>query len=474
MRVHFIGIGGSGLSAIARLLLERGYEVSGSDLVLSPLAQRLQKDGARVFIGHQRAHVHGADLVIRSSAVPDDNVEVQAARQLGIPVLKRADYLGQMMADRMGIAVAGTHGKTTTTAMVAWCLTALNQDPTFIVGGVLDNLGTNARAGDGPAFVIEADEYDSMFLGLRPSLAVVTNIEHDHPDLYPTPESYHQAFVQFTERLPEDGTLLVCRDDPGARRLAGEVAPKVHKLVTYGLEGDPTYQGRNLRMNNRSGYLFDLVSGDRLFVKVGLRVPGRHNVQNAVAALAVIDLLDLSVTEAAQALADFRGTGRRFQIRGEVGGVTVIDDYAHHPTEIRATLQAARMQYPGRRLWAVWQPHTYDRTRTFFDAFTRAFAQADRVLVTEIYAARGQVPAGYSAHQVVDAMEHPGKEFVPGLDKALQALQEHVEPGDVVLVLSAGDADQISPRLLDYLSRHAQPPPNGTGTAGKETQSNWR
>jgi UDP-N-acetylmuramate--alanine ligase len=443
------------MSAIARLLLERGAVVSGSDCTLSPLAQKLRQDGVQIFVGHRAEQVSGAELVVRSSAIPLDNVEVLAAQAAGIPVLNRSVYLGELMADQVGIAVAGTHGKTTTTAMIAWLLTALNQDPTFIVGGILNNLETNAHAGEGAAFVIEADEYDNMFLGLSPTYAVVTNVEYDHPDFFPTPDVLFQSFREFVRRLTPDGVLLACTDDAGAAQIAREAAEAGFRTFTYGLNGTPTYHARNLRLATGGGTIFDLVRGENLFVKVALPVSGEHNVLNAVAALGVMDLLGLSVPEAAQALRDFRGTGRRFQIRGVAAGVTVIDDYAHHPTEIRATLQAARQQYPDQEIWAVWQPHTFLRTQAFFEPFTRAFGDADHVVVTEVFAAREQIPPDFSSRQLVHAMDHPDAAFVPDLGSAVNYLRQHVGAGSVVLVLSAGDADQISTQFVESLERIA-------------------
>jgi UDP-N-acetylmuramate--alanine ligase len=411
--------------------------------------------------------------VVRSSAVPDENPEVQAARAAGIPVLKRADFLGRLMAGRLGIAIAGSHGKTTTTAMVAWVLAELGQDPSFIIGGVSLNLGANARAGRGQAFVIEADEYDRMFLGLSPEIAVVTNLEHDHPDCYPRPEDFYLAFRQFAERLDADGVLLACSDDRGAARLASEIAASGRRVLTYGLERwlgrpCPHYCGIHLNPNERGGFDFEFVvdSPDGTSAKEGnlqsplsdlsplpvsLQVPGQHNVRNALAALAVADLLGLPLDEAARALGRFSGTGRRFEIRAQIDERVVIDDYAHHPTEIRATLAAARARYPGREIWAVWQPHTYSRTRTLLHDFATAFDDADHVLVTEIYAAREQVPGDFSARNVIQAMEHPDVNFAPDQASAVRFLTGNMRPGAVLLVLSAGDADQISSQVVEFL-----------------------
>lgn len=453
-RIHLIGIGGSGLSAIARVLLESGYPVSGSDREASAQLIDLQQAGARIFNGHEAMNVEGAELVIRSSAVPDSNVEVQTALALGIPVLKRGDFLGRLMEGRLGIAVAGTHGKTTTTAMIAWTLVALNQDPSFIIGSHSANLGSNARAGQGPAFVIEADEYDHMFLGLNPKIAVVTNVEHDHPDCYPTAQDFQAAFLDFASRLLPDGVLLACADDAGSRLLLEQARRRGQSGYAYGLiPVESSYQARNLILHPSVGYAFEAWHAGDYLANLALQVPGEHNVRNALACLAVIDQLGLSVKQAAQALQEFKGASRRFEVLGQAGGVTVIDDYAHHPTEIRATLAAARQRYPGQELWAVWQPHTYSRTRALFDDFVTAFGEADHVVVTEIYAAREAAPPDLSARQVVDAMQRPTAEYAPDLDWAKERLLEQLKPGDVLLVMSAGDADRLSRQVLAELER---------------------
>jgi UDP-N-acetylmuramate--alanine ligase len=460
-KVHFIGIGGSGLSAIARLLLESGHTVTGSDRVLSPFAIDLQKAGATVYIGHHPRYVSGADWVVRSSAIPDDNPEVKAALAANIPVYKRADFLGQLMADKVGIAVAGTHGKTTTTAMIAWILSELKRNPSFIIGSSMRNLGVNARAGKGNAFVIEADEYDRMFLGLKPRIEIVTNLEHDHPDCYPTFEDMLSAFEAFVDLLPADGTLIVCADDAGTASLITRARKAGRAVVGYALQSDmtinsPTWiQARGLKANTLGGFSFKVasnLSGSLASVAVDLQIPGEHNVRNALAALAVVELFGLSTQKAAKALAKFKGTGRRFEIRGEAKGVTVIDDYAHHPTEIIATLAAARARYPGRRIVAVWQPHTYSRTQTLFAEFSRAFKDADEVIVSEVYAAR-EAKQEFTSAEVVSAMPHASARYIATLQEISQYLIDHLQPGDVLLVLSAGDADQVSADVLAGLQK---------------------
>jgi len=453
--VHFIGIGGSGLSAIARMLKESGYVVTGSDMTLSSFAADLQAIGVRVDVGHEAANVKGADWVVRSSAINDSNPEVQAARAAGIPVFRRADFLGQFMQDRNGIAVAGTHGKTTTTAMIAYVLSELGTQPSFIVGGVLSNYGVNARAGRGNDFVVEADEYDRMFLGLKPRIEVVTSVEHDHPDCYPTFEDMVSAFESFVALLPHGGTLIGCLDDAGAAALMMRARRLGRRVMAYSLNPEVTItapdwmQGRNVQPNRLGGYDFDASTnvGKTRLVSLGLKVPGQHNVSNALAALAVCAVLGLSLTEAAEALGKFTGTGRRFEVKGESRNIVVIDDYAHHPTEIRATLAAARARYPGRRIWAIWQPHTYSRTRALFDQFVQAFADADETIVTEIYRSR-EAQQDFSAEEIVRAMNRESVHFIPTLEATTQYLLGRLEKNDVVLVLSAGDADQISANVL--------------------------
>ncbi len=462
--VHFIGIGGSGLSAIARLLMEQGYTVTGSDRTLSSFAQELAEAGIAVALDHRAKNIAGADIVVRSSAVPDDNVEVLAAQAAGVPVMKRAQFLGQVMKNHLAIAVGGTHGKTTTTAMIAWLLTRLGQDPSFIIGGTAKNLGgRNAHAGKGRAFVIEADEYDRMFLGLNPDVIVIGYLEHDHPDCFPTPQNYYQAFVEFIQRLQPGGMLLLSHDNRETRSLVSD-APKDAFVQTFGTSPAASYTAENLDVNERGGFDYDACwhaeKGEKIrLAHISLQVPGEHNVRNSLAALAVIHRFVLFgdtpevLEKAAQALGEFAGTGRRFDIQGEVDGITVIDDYAHHPTEIRATLAAARSRYPDRRIWAVWQPHTYSRTRALLENFARSFDSADQVILSEIYAAREKAEDfdNFSSAQVLEGMAHPNAQLIPSLEEISAHLLQQLDHGDVLLVLSAGDADQISARVLSGL-----------------------
>jgi UDP-N-acetylmuramate--alanine ligase len=458
---HLIGIGGTGLSAIARVLYERGHEVSGSDLLLSPLAQELRDMGVKVSIGHLAEQVEGADTVIRSSAIPDSNVEVAAALKAGIPVLKRIDFLKELTAGQKVIAVAGTHGKTTTTAMIAWCLQSLGLDPSYVIGSPAKNLDSNAHAGQGDYFVIEADEYDHMFLGLTPDILVVTNIEHDHPDCYPTPEIYFQAFLDLSELITSNGKLITCADHPGSARLMRSVREDL-KTLAYGTQPDVDYRISHISHAPGCGVSFDLQfsteSGKpRSFKRIQLEIPGDHNACNAAAALAAVNESGHSVEQAIEALKAFSGTGRRFDILGEFKGITIINDYAHHPTEIRSTLSAARCRYPDRNIWAIWQPHTYSRTRELMQDFINAFPDCDHVIVTEIYASR-EKPEDFSSREIVERMQHPDARQIPALKDVTRYLVDNLQSGDVLLVLSAGDADQISHDVMAYLKGGSQQP----------------
>ncbi|MBG0771907.1 MAG: UDP-N-acetylmuramate--L-alanine ligase, partial [Anaerolineaceae bacterium] len=382
------------------------------------------------------------------SAIPDNNPEVQHALANGIPVLKRSDFLAELTQGQDILAVAGTHGKTTTTAMLIWMLTEMGLDPSFISGGVVNQLGTNAHAGQGNYFVIEADEYDNMFLGLAPKIAIVTNVEHDHPDCFPTPQDYRKAFRAFLGKVRPDGTAFVCKDDPGATSL-GEEMSAAKAILTYGSLPEADYQTINNVVVD--GWpTFTLIHGDEVLGQVRLAVPGWHNVLNATGALGAIHQLGLDLPAAIRALGAFTGAGRRFEILGQAGGVTIIDDYGHHPTEIAATLNAAHSRYPDRRIWAIWQPHTYSRTRSLEPEFIRALAIADRVGVLKIYAAREQDP-DYSAQVIADSLPADKAAYLNDFETATNYLLQEIKPGDILIVFSAGDATQVSQAVLREL-----------------------
>lgn len=455
--IHLVGIGGSGLSAIAELLLQMGFAVSGSDQRPNDATAELAAHGATIYRGHQAQHIAGAHLVLISSAVPDDNPEVTAARAAGIPVVKRYDFLGPLMAGRHGIGVAGSHGKTTTTSLIAIILLRAGLDPSFIIGGRvpvgpaegMTSATTAARAGAGP-FVIEADEYDRMFLGLQLEVAVVTNVEWDHVDCYPTPKAFVDAFRAFVGQLPDWGLLLVCADDVGSLALQDAVQPGT-AVRTYGLSPNADWQARRLTPNARGGLDAEVWFEGAEVAALSLAIPGRHNVRNALAALAVAHWHGIKPAWAATMLRDFTGAGRRFEIVGEAGGVVVIDDYAHHPTEVAATLAAARIRYGSRRIWAVFQPHTFSRTQALLDDFARSFEDADRVLLLDIYPAREKIDLGMHSTHLLARMNHAAAQYVGTIPAAVDYLLAHIAPEDVVITMSAGDGNQVGQRLLASL-----------------------
>ncbi|WP_420629935.1 UDP-N-acetylmuramate--L-alanine ligase [Candidatus Leptofilum sp.] len=454
MHIHLIGIGGSGISAIAKVLLGRGFTVSGSDMQANESTAALANEGATIYQGHAAANIAGAELLVISSAIPEENPEVQAARKANIPVMKRSDFLGRLMADRIGIAIAGTHGKTTTTGLIAHILMEAELDPTVIVGGILPSLEGNGRFGEGDYFVVEADEYDHMFLGLKPEMAIITNIEHDHPDIFPSEESYRDAFAQFAKLLPESGHLIACATDEETAVLLQNLALNEVQISTYALgnaEGkQPTadYLALDLRPNQLGGTDFLVESEGEMIGLARLRLPGEHNVLNALAAIIVATDLGVDFNVIRAALASFSGVNRRFELIGEMGNVTIIDDYAHHPTEIAVTLKAARQRYPGRRLWAVWQPHTFSRTKLLLDKFATCFTEADKVVALDIYKSRETDSLGLDTAVVLETMNHPSAVHIPDLDDAAKYILDRVRPHDVVLTLGAGDGNQVAQQVL--------------------------
>jgi UDP-N-acetylmuramate--alanine ligase len=466
MHYHIVGIAGSGMSAIAALLLDQGHTVSGSDPAANRLTAALAARGATVYVGHGPAHVAGADAVLATAAVRPDHVELAAARQAGIPILGRADLWRRWSQERQVVAVAGTHGKTTTSAMIAVALRGAGVEAGYLIGADVPDLGGNAAWGDPAApLVIEADEYARVFLALAPAAAVITNVEWDHPDIYPTAEAYSAAFAQFAAQAAEPRRLIVCGDDEGA----SAIAPPEARL--YGIEEalamDPVscrlapldWSASGVRPRETGGVSFDIWRYSRRRMaqqRAGsqeLLVPGAHNVRNALAALAVCEALGADVAAASAALAGFRGTARRFELKGEAGGVTVIDDYAHHPTEVRATLAAARARYPGRRVAAYLQPHTFSRTAALMDEWAGACGDADLLLVGDVYAAREQGDAAAMAAELAARIAAAGVDARPAgtVGAAAAALIALARPGDVVLTLGAGDGDGAGARLLEHL-----------------------
>ncbi|MDI3339178.1 MAG: UDP-N-acetylmuramate--L-alanine ligase [Sphaerobacter sp.] len=446
--IHLVGIGGIGMSGLARILAARGYRVQGSDAADSPVVSALRAEGVPVTIGHDAANLGAPDLVVVTAAAPETNPEVAAARARGIPVLKRAALLGQLCDERVCLAVAGTHGKSTTSGMLALALLHAGEDPSFAVGAVLKEVGTNAQPGHGPHFVVEADEYDYSFLWLHPHVAVVTNIEHDHPDLFPTREAVLAAFARFVANIRPGGTLVLSADDPGCRDLLARLGTSGPQVITFG--ADPAADwSLAAAADSGGGHLVRAPDGRRLHLH--LRVPGWHNRLNALAALAAGAAAGIDPARLLPGLAAFTGVGRRFELRGQARGVTVVDDYAHHPTEIRATIAAARERYPGARIWAVFQPHTYSRTRQLLDDFAAALGLADRVVLTAIYPARETDDLGVSSDDIARRITGRPAAVVATPAAAGALVAAEAAPGDVVLVLGAGDIWRASEELLRRL-----------------------
>ncbi|HWP67121.1 MAG TPA: UDP-N-acetylmuramate--L-alanine ligase [Candidatus Limnocylindria bacterium] len=455
-RVHFVGIGGIGMSGIAEVLLTLGYAVSGSDLVESETTRRLVQLGARVHIGpHDAAHVDAdVDVLVISSAVTYANPEVVRARDLRIPVIPRAEMLAELMRMKQGVAVAGTHGKTTTTSLIGAVLYQAGRDPTVVVGGRLRGDGTNARIGQGSMMVVEADESDGTFLLLSPIIAVVTNIDPEHLDHFGDLERVREAYRQFVQRVPFYGLAVLCIDNVNVRAML----PQVNKrFVTYGTVPDAEWQARDLRVD-KLRTSFELWRREQPLGTVHLQIPGRHNALNALAAFAVADELGIPWRIVAHALSEFGGVHRRFEVRGEEQDVLVVDDYGHHPEEIRATLLAAREGF-GRRLVVAFQPHRYSRTRDLFAEFLSAFDDAAVVLLTDIYPAGEDKIDGVSSEALYQALKKRGHldvRHVPERGALAEALLEVVQPGDLVVTLGAGDVYRTADELLALLrSGHA-------------------
>lgn len=456
-RVHFVGIGGSGMSGIAEVMLSLGYQVQGSDLKSNAQVQRLCRLGATVFIGHDAANIADADAVVVSSAVNNSNPEVAAAREALMPVVPRAEMLAELMRFRYSIAVAGTHGKTTTTSLIASVLAEGGLDPTFVIGGRLKSADTNARLGQGEYLVAEADESDASFSHLKPMLAVVTNIDADHMSTYDGDiEKLRQSFVNFLHNLPFYGLAVVCADDPGIKAILGKIGRTV---ISYGVDDEADVRAVDIRFNE-GVTTFRVLREDRDEpLDVQLRLPGLHNVRNALAAIAVARELQVSDQAVVNALMNFEGIDRRFQSLGEIrtsnGRVMLVDDYGHHPTEVAATLAAARAGWPERRIVLVFQPHRYTRTRDLLDDFASVLAQADVLVLLEVYAA-GETPiAGADGRAIARAVRGRGgvePVFVESLDQLPGALQGLLAEGDLLLTMGAGDIGAFAASLPDRLS----------------------
>jgi len=455
-RVHLVGIGGIHMSAIAHVLLAWGHQVSGSDLKLSPLTERLHDQGATIYQGHAADHLADAELVVYTAAAQPDNPELTEARGRGLPLLQRAEMIARLLEGRQAIAVAGSHGKTTTTALIALMLQEAGCDPTFLVGGEIVGLGTNARAGRGEHIVVEADEFAGAFLHYRPQVAVVTNIEPDHLDFYGSFQRLTDAFRQFMSQVAADGFLIACADDPTVRHILAhpEAEPPIQaRIIRYGLKKNGEFSPENLSPKGICGYTFLLKYREEPYTAFETHLAGGHQVNNALAAIAAASVLGLPKLAVRGALARFRGVQRRFQSVGEAAGITIMDDYAHHPTEILATIAAARQRFPGRRLVCLFQPHTYSRTQYLLDGFRTCFQGVDQLLIAETYAAREQPSAGMSAQELAEAIDSPPATYAGGLEEAPPKVMEALRPGDVFFTIGAGDIDQVGPKVLEALRK---------------------
>jgi len=454
-RIHFVGIGGIGMSGIAEVLLNLGYKISGSDLKSSPVTQRLAGLGATICEGHSSENVTGAEVVVVSSAIAQDNPEVTEARNLHIPVIRRAEMLAELMRLKYGVAIAGMHGKTTTTSMVAAVLAAGGLDPTVVVGGRVDAMGSNARLGRSQYLVAEADESDRSFLKLSPILAVVTNIDREHMDCYRDMRDVKRTFLDFMSRVPFYGTVVLCNDDPVLRRLMPQVQRRV---MTYGTRRGSDFHIKLAICELNAGEhrplsRFQVNYRGKGLGEFTLRVPGTHNLLNATAAIAVGIGLDVSLEHIRTALDNFRGVDRRFQLRGTTAGVSVIDDYGHHPTEIRATLAAAR-QCGYRRIHVIFQPHRYSRTQLLLDEFAKSFQDADSIFVLDIYAASEKPIEGITGESLARRIQELGGQearYVGSFAEAAEALSTLADEGDMILTLGAGSVFQLGPMILEKL-----------------------
>jgi UDP-N-acetylmuramate--alanine ligase len=447
--IHMIGIGGAGMNGIAEILLNLGFSVTGSDISRSAVTDRLEKLGAKLHIGHLPENVTGADVVVYSSAVKEDNPEIVAARERKIPVIKRPDMLAELMRMKYGICIAGTHGKTTTTSMVAHVLTDGGIDPTIIVGGKVADFGGGAKIGQSHFLVLEADEYDRTFLKLTPVITVVTNIDIDHLDCYRDIDDIKDAFTCFVNKVPFFGCDIICIDDPGVQ----SIIPKIErKIITYGTSRQATVRAENVEIRGLKT-TFDVFVRKEQLGSVSLQVPGFHNVRNALAAVAVGLEMGVAFSVIAGALAVYIPVERRFQVIGEAGGVTIIDDYAHHPTEIIASLEGIRAGFDN-RIIAVFQPHLYSRTRDFYQEFGRAFMDTDFLFVTDIYPAREKPIPGITGEMVAEAARaagHGNVTYHRERSMILESLKKTVRSGDIVITFGAGDINKTGYELMSYL-----------------------
>jgi UDP-N-acetylmuramate--alanine ligase len=467
-KIHFVGIGGIGMSGIAEVLLNLGFTVSGSDIKATSVTDRLAKLGARIFEGHAAPNVVGAQVVVTSTAVSRDNPEILEALRLQIPVIPRAEMLAELMRLKSCVAVAGAHGKTTTTSMIAVMLAQAGLDPTAVIGGRLDVFGSSARLGKGEWMVVEADESDKSFLHLLPTIAVVTNIDREHLDHYLDMDDILSAFASFMNKVPFYGAVVACVDAPWGEFIRSLAPRLTRRTVTYGIEKGADFTAGDVELT-REGSIFNAERKGRPLGRFLVRVPGRHNVQNALAAIAVGLELDLEPAQIREGLEHFRGADRRFQVKVEAGGTILVDDYGHHPSEIRATLEAARLRAPG-RIWAIFQPHRYTRTKFLMDDFARCFDAAHRVYVLDIYPASEPPIPGITTERLVERMHELGLDrarYAPTEAEAIAEVLEQARPGDLILTIGAGSIWKVGETLAEELRRREVNARKGEKVSGR-------
>ncbi len=448
IHIHFIGIGGISMSGLAKILIKEGFTISGSDVRKTPLTEHLEESGAQIFYGQKASNISdGIDCVIYTAAINKANEELMEAVAKKIPMLTRAELLGQIMKNYdNAIAVSGTHGKTTTTSMISHVLLEGDLDPTISVGGILKAIGGNIRVGDSETFITEACEYTNSFLSFFPKISVILNIEEDHLDFFKDIEDIRHSFHQFAELLPEDGTLIINADINHYKEICTDLSCNV---ITYGSSPDADYHAQNISYNEKGLVSFDFFRHGTFVDRIELSVTGEHNVSNALASIAVSELLDLRMDTIKRGLLSFTGTDRRFEYKGDFHGVTIIDDYAHHPTEIKATLKAAK-HYPHKRVWCVFQPHTYTRTKAFFHEFAEALSHADHVVLADIFAARETETLGMTSEGLANEIKKLGTDsyYLPDFASIEAFLKEHCTPGDLLITMGAGDVVNIGEDLL--------------------------
>jgi UDP-N-acetylmuramate--alanine ligase len=446
-KIHFIGIGGISMSGLAEILLENNYKVSGSDMKASNITEKLEKQGAEFFLGHDEKNINDVDLVVYTAAVSEDNPELVRAHELKLPVMDRAEFLGQIMkGHKYNIAISGTHGKTTTTSMVSHIFLEANLDPTILVGGELDAINGNVKTGNSEYFITEACEYKASFLKFFPYVGVILNIEADHLDFYRNIDHIQETFIEFTKLIPRDGYLVACAED---EKLKAVIASADCNVFTYGIN-DGEIHAKNIIFNDRGCASFDAYRNEAHLFTVSLNVPGKHNVLNSLASICVALSLDVPHKAIVDGLASFFGTHRRFEIKGTRAGVTVVDDYAHHPTEIRATLEAAR-NFPHRKTYCVFQPHTYTRTLTLFDDFAHCFTNADQIILADIYAAREKFTKLVSSDMLGDKIRELGQSChnFHSFEEIVDYLKSNLKEGDLLLTVGAGDVYKIGEMYLN-------------------------